>query len=84
MNSLHAENGKITSVSSDKIVINNKTSKLSDKVTVYKRSSVSSSEYVMISVDDLMAQYKDLSCTVFEDETTTGASRVRLIVVSET
>lgn len=84
MNSLHAENGKITSVSFDKIVINNKTSKLSDKVTVYKRSSVSSSEYVMISVDDLMAQYKDLSCTVFEDETTTGASRVRLIVVSET
>lgn len=83
MIAMDSENGKVSSITGEKIVINNKTKKLSDKVTVYKRNSSTSAEYTMISLDELINNYKNYRCTVFEDNSASEASRVRIIVVTE-
>lgn len=83
MNSLSSVSGRATSVLSDKITVNNKAYKLSDKVTVYKRNSSTSSEYTMLSTDDLIKNPSKYTYTLYYDDTTSGAERVRVILVTE-
>ena len=83
MNSLSSVSGRATSVLSDKITVNNKVYKLSDKVTVYKRNSSTSSEYTMLSTDDLIKNPSKYTYTLYYDDTTSGAERVRVILVTE-
>ena len=83
MNSLSSVSGRATSVLSDRITINNNVYKLSDKVTVYKRNSAASSEYTMTSTDDLIKNPSKNTYTLYYDDTTSGAERVRVILVTE-
>lgn len=76
-------NGKITSITADRIIAGDTTYLLSDRLTVYKRASMSSDEYSMISLDDVIAKKDSYSITAFYDKTTKAGGRVRVIVVMD-
>lgn len=83
MISLLSESGKAGNIAYDRITINNKTYKFSDKVQVYKSKGFGTSEYTMMSVNDLIASPSKYKYTIYYDDTTQGAERVRVIIATE-
>lgn len=71
---------KITSISSDKLIAENVTYKISDKVQVYKRESSTSAEYSMMSLSDIVSNRKNYTIYAYYDKPSNLGGRIRVIV----
>lgn len=73
----------ITSISTDKLVAENKTHRISDKVSVYRRESAYEQEYSMISLDEVIKNKSKYDITAYYDKSDSLGGRIRVILVRE-
>ena len=83
MAAINVISGSITSLSADKLIADNKTYKLSDRVTAYKVEDSSSGEYSMISLSDVIKNFKNYSIRAYYDKSDESGGRVRVLLVSD-
>lgn len=83
MAAINVISGSITSLSTDKLIADNKTYKLSDRVTAYKVEDSSSGEYSMISLSDVIKNFKNYSIRAYYDKSSESGGRVRVLLVSD-
>ncbi len=83
MISINQVQAKITSMTADKLIAGNVTYKISDKVSVYKRESLTAYDYSMMSLQEVVDNMDDYSISAFYDKSTETGGRVRVIVVTE-
>ncbi len=82
MRSIEAVSNKIESISTDKLIADNTTYKISDKVEVYKRESVNH-EYSMSDINEVITNADKYHITAYYDKPSSSGGRVRVIVVSD-
>lgn len=83
MTAINVISGSITSLSSDKLIAGNTTYKLSDRITAYKVEDSSSGEYSMISLSDVINNFKNYNIRAYYDKSTESGGRVRVLLVSD-
>lgn len=81
--SINYVNDDITSITYDKLVAGNVTYKISDKVQVYERSFSTSSEYSMISMDDIINKRNKYNISAYYDKSSASGGRVRIILATK-
>lgn len=83
MSSIESITSKITSITADKLIANNKTYKISDKVDVYKRQFLSSDGYSTISLDEVINNKDKYNISAYYDKSSEYGGRIRIITVAE-
>ena len=83
MTAINAISGSITSLSSDKLIAGNTTYKLSDRITAYKVEDSSSGEYSMLSLSDVINNFKNYNIRAYYDKSDETGGRVRVLLVSD-
>lgn len=82
MTAIKVISGSITSLSSDKLIAGNTTYKLSDRITAYKVEDSSSGEYSMLSLSDVINNFKNYNIRAYYDKSDDTGGRVRVLLVS--
>lgn len=72
---------RITDVTSSQITMDSKTYTMSDKVQIYVRKSLSTSNYTMITLDEFANMIDDYKANVYTDKVNSSGGRVRIIVL---
>ncbi len=83
LKSINVIKGNITHIASDKLIGDNVTYKISDKVAVYKRESATAQEYSMTDLSDVISNKDKYKITAFYDKESSRGGRIRVIVISE-
>lgn len=74
---------KVSSLSTDRLVADGVTYKLSDKISVYRADNASSAEYTMLSLDEVVKHFDKYSIRAFYDKSSDKGGRVRVLLVSQ-
>lgn len=80
MSKLSQVSGKITSITADKLITNDKSYLLSDNVTVYQKSYSLTDTYTKIPISDIIGK-TNLNLAAFYDKSDTSGGRIRVIVL---
>ncbi len=83
MSPILSVSGYVTSISADKLVAGNETHKISDKVAVYKKTSVPAAEYSVMALNDLISNKDSYRISAYYDKSSQNGGRVRVIVAVE-
>ncbi|MBQ7109142.1 MAG: S-layer homology domain-containing protein [Clostridia bacterium] len=83
LKSINVVKGNITHIASDKLIGDNVTYKISDKVAVYKRESATAQEYSMTDLSEVISNKDKYKITAFYDKESSKGGRIRVIVISE-
>lgn len=83
LKSINVVNGNITHIAWDKLIGDNVTYKISDKVAVYKRESATAQEYSMTDLSEVVSNKDKYKISAFYDKESKSGGRIRVIVISE-
>lgn len=73
----------ISSLSTDRLVSDGVTYKLSDKVSVYRADNTADAEYTMLSLDEVVKHFDKYSIRAFYDKPSDKGGRVRVLLVTK-
>lgn len=73
----------VSSLSTDRLVADGVTYKLSDKISVYRSDNASSAEYTMLSLDEAVKNFDKYSIRAFYDKSSDKGGRVRVLLVTQ-